>query len=170
MCTLILLDRVVPQIPVIVAANRDEFFARPAAAPTGFGRNGGRPAFAAPHDLDTDTVPLIDGTRADRRGAGKLAQFAAQPGAQSLADFTAAFPHRLAFKHAHSQHNPEADWGKNTLQAIQFALFAINDRFGAVDTNGVRQNTFTKDKVLVIASAISNGGGAASSCGRESTV
>lgn len=124
---------------------------------------------AAPHDLDTDTVPLIDGTRADRRGAGKLAQFAAQPGAQSLADFTTAFPHRLAFKHAHSQQNPEADWGKNTLQAIQFALFAINDRFGAVDTNGVRQNTFTKDKVLVIASAISNGGGAAVAAAEQDT-
>jgi hypothetical protein len=52
MCTLILLDRVVPQIPVIVAANRDEFFARPAAPPTRFGAANGRPAFAAPHDLE----------------------------------------------------------------------------------------------------------------------
>lgn len=116
---------------------------------------------AAPHDLETDTVPLIDGTRAARSSAGKLAQFAAQPGAMSLADFNTAFPHRLAFKHAHSQQNPEADWGKNTLQAIQFALFAINDRFGAVASNGARQATFTKTNVLVIASAISNGGGAA---------
>jgi uncharacterized protein with NRDE domain len=46
------LDRVVPQIPVIVAANRDEFFARPAAPPTRFGAVSGRPAFAAPHDLE----------------------------------------------------------------------------------------------------------------------
>jgi uncharacterized protein with NRDE domain len=52
MCTLILLDRVVPQIPVIVAANRDEFFSRPAAPPTRFGALEGRPAFAAPHDLE----------------------------------------------------------------------------------------------------------------------
>ncbi|GJG95628.1 3-hydroxybutyrate oligomer hydrolase family protein [Cupriavidus pauculus] len=124
---------------------------------------------AAPHDLDTDTVPLIDGTRADRRGAGKLAQFAAQPGAQSLADFTTANPHRLAFKHAHSQQNPEADWGKNTLQAIQFALFAINDKFGTVGSDGVRQNTFTQDKVLIIASAISNGGGAAIAAAEQDT-
>ncbi|MCA3189780.1 D-(-)-3-hydroxybutyrate oligomer hydrolase [Cupriavidus sp.] len=116
---------------------------------------------AAPHDLETDTVPLIDGTRATRTTAGKLAQFAAQPGAMSLADFNTAFPHRLAFKHAHSKQNPEADWGKNTLQAIQFAMFAINDRFGAVASNGARQATFTKSNVLVIASAISNGGGAA---------
>lgn len=124
---------------------------------------------AAPHDLDTDTVPLIDGTRADRRGAGKLAQFAAEPGAQSLADFTVANPHRLAFKHAHSQQNPEADWGQNTLQAIQFALFAINDRFGAMGSDGVRENTFTKDKVLIIASAISNGGGAAIAAAEQDT-
>lgn len=124
---------------------------------------------AAPHDLDTDTVPLIDGTRADRRGAGKAAQFAAQPGAQSLADFTTANPHRLAFKHAHSQQNPEADWGKNTLQAIQFALFAINDRFGTMGSDGVRQATFTKNNVLVIASAISNGGGAAVAAAEQDT-
>lgn len=52
MCTLILLDRVVPQIPVIVAANRDEYLARPAAPPTRFGAIDGRPAFAAPHDLE----------------------------------------------------------------------------------------------------------------------
>ena len=52
MCTLILLDRVVPQIPVIVAANRDEYFARPAAPPTRFEATAGRPAFAAPHDLE----------------------------------------------------------------------------------------------------------------------
>lgn len=124
---------------------------------------------AAPHDLDTDTVPLIDGTRADRRGAGKLAQFAAQPGAQSLADFTTANPHRLAFKHAHSQQNPEADWGKNTLQAIQFTMFAINDRFGSVGADGVRQATFASNNVLVIASAISNGGGAAIAAAEQDT-
>ncbi len=52
MCTLILLDRVVPQIPVIVAANRDEYFARPAAPPTRFEAISGRPAFVAPHDLE----------------------------------------------------------------------------------------------------------------------
>ncbi|WP_066733471.1 D-(-)-3-hydroxybutyrate oligomer hydrolase [Cupriavidus sp. D384] len=116
---------------------------------------------AAPHDLESDTVPLIDGTRADRTTAGKLAQFAAQPGGVSLAAFNASFPHRLAFKHAHSQQNPEADWGRNTLQAIQFAMFALNDRFGTLGTDGLRQITFTKSNVLVIASAISNGGGAA---------
>ncbi|SDC04962.1 hydroxybutyrate-dimer hydrolase [Cupriavidus sp. YR651] len=124
---------------------------------------------AAPHDLDTDTVPLIDGTRQTRSAAGKLAQFAAQPGAMSLADFTTANPHRLAFKHAHSKQNPEANWGQNTLQAIEFAIFAINDKFGATSINGTRQASLTKDKILVIASAVSNGGGAAIAAAEQDT-
>ena len=33
MCTLIVLDRLVPGYPLIAAANRDEFYARPASAP-----------------------------------------------------------------------------------------------------------------------------------------
>jgi len=52
MCTLILLDRVVPQIPVIAATNRDEFFARPAAQPVFVPASAGRPAHVAPRDLD----------------------------------------------------------------------------------------------------------------------
>jgi uncharacterized protein with NRDE domain len=52
MCTLILLDRVVPGFPVVVAANRDEYFARPAAPPALFAPAEGRPAFMAPQDLE----------------------------------------------------------------------------------------------------------------------
>ncbi|GAA0833824.1 3-hydroxybutyrate oligomer hydrolase family protein [Cupriavidus pauculus] len=124
---------------------------------------------AAPHDLDSDTVPLIDGTRTTRQAAGKLAAFAAPAGATSLADFGAAFPHRLAFKHAHSKQNPEANWGLNTLQAIEFTLFAINDKFGTKNASGVATTTFTRDNVLVIASAISNGGGAAIAAAEQDT-
>jgi len=124
---------------------------------------------AGAHDLDSDTVPLINGTRQARTGAGKLAQFAAQPGAQSLADFTTANPHRLAYKHAHSKQNPEANWGLNTLQAIEFAMWAINDKFGTVGSDGVRQASIGKDKILVIASAVSNGGGAAIAAAEQDT-
>ncbi len=53
MCTLILLDRVVPGIPTVVAANRDEFFSRPSAPPALFvSREKGRAAFVAPQDLE----------------------------------------------------------------------------------------------------------------------
>lgn len=125
---------------------------------------------AAPHDLDTDTVPLIDGTRTTRQAAGNLAQFAAQPGAgTTLAAFTAANPHRLAFKHAHSKQNPEANWGVNTLQAIEFTLFAINDKFGKKNASGTPTITFTRDNTIVIASAVSNGDGAAIAAAEQDT-
>jgi uncharacterized protein with NRDE domain len=53
MCTLILLDRVVPGVPIVVAANRDEFFARPAAPPALFRSDeAGRASFVAPQDLE----------------------------------------------------------------------------------------------------------------------
>jgi uncharacterized protein with NRDE domain len=53
MCTLILLDRVVPGVPVVVAANRDEFLARPAAPPALFRTHeAGRASFVAPQDLE----------------------------------------------------------------------------------------------------------------------
>ena len=52
MCTLILLDRVVPEFPVIVAANRDEFHARPAAPPARVVPANGGLHFVAPRDLE----------------------------------------------------------------------------------------------------------------------
>lgn len=123
---------------------------------------------AAPHDLDTDTVPLIDGTRTTRTAAGRNAQFAAPDSAAALSTFTSSTPHRLAFKHAHSQRNPEKDWGTFTLQAVQFALWAMNDAFGEI-VNGTRQQTMDARKVLVIASSVSNGGGAAIAAAEQDT-
>ncbi|WP_020423947.1 3-hydroxybutyrate oligomer hydrolase family protein [Cupriavidus sp. WS] len=124
---------------------------------------------AAPHDLDADTVPLIDGTRAARGAAGANAQFAAPFPGTSLPAFNALAPHRLAFKHAHSQRNPEKDWGSFTLQAAQFALWALNDRFGTVAPDGTRQRTFSPQTVVVIASSVSNGGGAAIAAAEQDT-
>lgn len=52
MCTLILLDRVVPDCPVLVAANRDEYYERPSAPPEVVSADGSsRCAFVAPRDL-----------------------------------------------------------------------------------------------------------------------
>ena len=42
------------------------------------------------------------------------------------AAYNAAFPNRFAWKHAHSQRNPEADWGRHVVQSLQFGLWAIN--------------------------------------------
>ena len=74
------------------------------------------------HELATNTVTLIDGQTAPARPPGAAA---CSPPAQTDAERTAylqANPNRYAFKHAHSQQNPEKDWGRYTLAAIQFAL------------------------------------------------
>jgi len=68
-----------------------------------------------------------------------------------LARFVADNPHRLAVKHANSQQNPEADWGRNVLDSIEFAFYLLNRHRGG---------GFTPDNTLVIASSVSNGGGA----------
>ncbi|RDZ28773.1 3-hydroxybutyrate oligomer hydrolase family protein [Lysobacter silvisoli] len=59
----------------------------------------------------------------------------------------------IAFKHAHSGDNPEADWGRHVKQAAQYALHAL-------DSALPRSAPFTFDNTRVIAVGISNGGGA----------
>ncbi|HET8744089.1 MAG TPA: 3-hydroxybutyrate oligomer hydrolase family protein [Ramlibacter sp.] len=108
------------------------------------------------HDLGDDTVNRIDGTRATRTEAGALAQFAADIAESARAAFNALLPNRFALKHAHSQQNPEKDWGSDTLAAARYAFFALNDRFGTAD-NPV---PFTPDNTIVIAGSVSNGGAA----------
>ncbi len=53
MCTLIVFDRLVPGLPLVVASNRDEYLARPAAPPARIeAAVPGEPAFVAPQDLE----------------------------------------------------------------------------------------------------------------------
>jgi len=59
----------------------------------------------------------------------------------------------VAFKHAHSRDNPEADWGRHVKQAAQFALQSLDSAFP-------QSAPFTFDNTRVIAVGISNGGGA----------
>ena len=114
-----------------------------------------------PHDLQTDTVALIDGTRTTATAAGKSAVFNASYNSSSLSTFNAAYPNRLALKHAHSGRNPEKDWGRYTLQAVEFAFYALNERYGTLRSDGTRVRTITPANTIVIASAASNGAGAA---------
>lgn len=116
---------------------------------------------AAPHDLMADTVPMIDGTRAGAAAAGEAAQFRAPLDAAQRAAFNAATPNRFAFKHAHSQRNPEKDWGRFTLQAIEFAYWVLNERHGLKLPDGRVLRTIRPANTTVIASSISNGGHAA---------
>ncbi len=116
---------------------------------------------SAPHDLAADTVPLIDGTRSPAATAGDDAAVRARLSPARLAAFNAATPDRHAFKHAHSQRNPEADWGLFTRQAVGFAFWVLNDRYGDGGRRHGARPKIRPDNTLVIAGSLSNGGGAA---------
>jgi len=105
-------------------------------------------------DLQNNTVDLIRGERADAAQAGDDSNFTAAISDGERAAFNTATPNRFAFKHAHSQQNPEKDWGQNVLRSIKFAFEVLNEKFRG---QGV---AFDKRNTIVIASSVSNGGGA----------
>ena len=94
-------------------------------------------------DLDARIGERLDGTPGRLGEADDLA----------FAPEVAAGATGVAFKHAHSQDNPEADWGRHVQQAAQFALAALDQAFP-------QAAPFTFDNTRVIAVGISNGGGA----------
>jgi hydroxybutyrate-dimer hydrolase len=106
------------------------------------------------HDLQNNTINLTRGERADAATADDTANFIAPISNSQRAAYNAATPNRFAFKHAHSQLNPEKDWGRNVLRSIEFAFDVLSDKF---HERGIK---ITKQNTIVIASSVSNGGGA----------
>ncbi len=114
------------------------------------------------HDLQANTVALQNGTRTSAGAAGRASAFTAALSDLERASFNTATPNRLAFKHAHSQQNSEQDWGRFTLQSIEFAYYVLNERYGGLARDGVsRLSTLNPANTIVIASSVSNGAGAA---------
>ena len=113
------------------------------------------------HDLATNTVDLINGLRQAAAAASATSNFTAKASPAELQRFNAANPNRVAVKHAHSQQNPEKDWGRDTLRAIRFAFYALNEERGDAAPGGGRLPSFTPRNTIVIASSVSNGAGAA---------
>ncbi|KQW90010.1 cytochrome C1 [Massilia sp. Root418] len=114
------------------------------------------------YTFEDDSVNLQNGQRAARASAGKNANFAPDITEADRAAFAAANPGRVAFKHAHSQQNPEKDWGKVTLQAVEFAYYVLNERYGQLASDGKSHLVrLTPKNSVAIASSISNGAGAA---------
>ena len=111
------------------------------------------------HDLTNDTVNLIDGRRDKADVAEMASHFTAElSNEEHRID---AVQQRFAFKHAHSRQNPERDWGKNVLHAIEYAFYLLNQKFGEKDERGLlARPTITPENTLVIASSVSNGGAA----------
>ena len=93
------------------------------------------------YDIDTHTGVRLDGT------SGALGEELA-----FVPDIPVGMS-GVAFKHAHSGDNPEADWGRHVQQAAEFALSALNRAYP-------QAKPFTFDNTRVIAVGISNGGGA----------
>lgn len=103
-------------------------------------------------DLQGGVVTLLRGEAVPLAEADGQAQFVADLSPAERAAFNQAYPDRFAFKHAHSQANPEADWGRYVLQSIRFAFEVLREKYP-----GAR---IDKRNTLVIASSVSNGGGA----------
>jgi hydroxybutyrate-dimer hydrolase len=115
------------------------------------------------HDLQNNTVNLIDGTRENVADAGTESNFTARLTDAERTTFNTATSDRFAVKHAHSQINPEKDWGLYTLHAIEFAYYVLNQKFGARSSdagNGSVTRKYHPGQVLTIAASVSNGGGA----------
>ena len=93
-------------------------------------------------DTADQTGVALDGTRAT---AGETVLEFAPDDAPANAG--------IAVKHAHSQDNPEADWGRHVLQAARFGLAVLDRAFPA-------EAPFTPQNTRIIATGLSNGGGA----------
>ncbi|WP_298403471.1 3-hydroxybutyrate oligomer hydrolase family protein [Janthinobacterium sp.] len=112
--------------------------------------------------FEDDSVNLQNGVRAGRMAAGKNALFAPDLSDGDRLAWASANPNRIAFKHAHSQQNPEKDWGKVTLQAVEMAYYVLNERYGVLARDGSsRIVRLTPKNTITIASSISNGAGSA---------
>ena len=114
-------------------------------------------------DLQNNTVNRMDGLRGDAADAGTKSNFTANLSDADRAAFNTASANRFAVKHAHSQQNPEVDWGKYTLHAIEFAYYVLNQKYGTAPAdagpNVERGRKYHAGQILTIAASVSNGGG-----------
>ena len=116
-------------------------------------------------DLHNDYVDLVQGQLADAVVAGSASSFTARLSGAQRAMFDAQLPNRFAFKHAHSQANPEADWGLYVLQSVQVAFWLLNQQFAP----NASSYPINRGNTVVIGSSVSNGGGASLRAAEQDT-
>ncbi|WP_293997530.1 3-hydroxybutyrate oligomer hydrolase family protein [Sphaerotilus sp.] len=123
------------------------------------------------HDLTSGAVMARDGTMLNASTAAGKTLFQSAAAASDVAAFNTATPNRVAYKHAHSQQNPEKDWGRNTLDAVRLAFYVLNERYGSATTADPNKKvrTIVPANTIVIASSVSNGGGAALAAAEQDT-
>lgn len=113
------------------------------------------------HTLDDDMVNQRNGVRATATAAGSNTIYSWLDTARNT--FKDLFPNRVAFKHAHSQQNPERDWGQDTLDAVALAFYVLNEEYGTAVPGQptMKLRTIKPSNTIVIGTSVSNGAGAA---------
>lgn len=106
------------------------------------------------HDLDSGTAYRID-LVATTDVNDPLVTWRA-PESAALAEWRRTHPHRVAVRHAHEGDNGERDWGRYLLQAVHAAFELLQREFPA----SAGRPAITRERTLVIAAGISNGGNA----------
>jgi hydroxybutyrate-dimer hydrolase len=106
------------------------------------------------HDLDTGTAYRIDLVPTTDVNDPLLTWRARATG--SLALWQRSHPHRIAVRHAHDGENSEQDWGLYLLQAVKAGFALLQREFPAT----ANRAAIARERTLVIASGVSNGGGA----------
>jgi hydroxybutyrate-dimer hydrolase len=106
------------------------------------------------HDLDTGTAYRID-LIATTDASDPLLTWRVRD-SDALTHWRREHPHRIAVRHAHDGENSEPDWGLYLLQAVKAGLGLLQREFPAT----ADRRALTRERTLVIASGISNGGGA----------
>jgi hydroxybutyrate-dimer hydrolase len=117
------------------------------------------------HDLQNDTVNLIDGVRAAMPPTpGGCRNFTANLTPIERQTFNAD-SRRTASRSSmrtSQQPTPRSDWGRDTLRAVEFAFYVLNTSVaGSPRGGGRKRRSFNPANTIVIASSVSNGGGAA---------
>jgi hydroxybutyrate-dimer hydrolase len=108
-------------------------------------------------DLDGRKGYTVRGEQVEAAKAVEPLNFKPKVPRRELEQYTEDNPYRWAIKQAHSQENPEAQWGTDTLRAIQFGFYVLNRHFADDKAFG----RVTPANTIVIASSVSNGGAAA---------
>ncbi|MEX2149576.1 MAG: 3-hydroxybutyrate oligomer hydrolase family protein [Steroidobacteraceae bacterium] len=106
------------------------------------------------HDLDSGTAYRID-LVATTDASDPLVTWRA-PDSDARARWQRGHPHRIAVRHAHDGENSEQDWGLYLLQAVKAGLALLQREFPATADRAA----ITRERTRVIASGVSNGGGA----------
>ncbi len=105
-------------------------------------------------DFDSGTAWRID-LVATTDAADPLVLWRPQRSAE-LEEWRVTHPHRIGVRHAHGGDNGERDWGLYLLQTVKTGLVLLQREFPPT----AERPAITRNRTLVIASGISNGGGA----------